>query len=88
MIRSMTGSEVKYRQVWIDKSGDMGSFYITGPNKKTKKAQQQAKQAEKMKEQREKLKELLGELNNGSRTPEEAAYRKGVLKLISVDYRA
>lgn len=41
-----------------------------------------------MKEQREKLKELLGELNNGSRNPEEAAYRKGVLKLISVDYRA
>ena len=32
MIKSMTGSEVKYRQVWIDKDGNMGSMCVTGPS--------------------------------------------------------
>ena len=38
MIKSMTGSEVKYRQVWIDKEGNIGSMVITGPSEEQKKA--------------------------------------------------
>lgn len=38
MIKSMTSSEVKYRQVWIDKDGNMGSMVITGPSEEQKKA--------------------------------------------------
>lgn len=37
MIKSTTGSEVKYRQVWIDKDGNMGSMCITGPSEDQKK---------------------------------------------------
>lgn len=37
MIKSMTGSDVKYRQVWIDKDGNMGSMCITGPSESQKK---------------------------------------------------
>ena len=37
MIKSMTGSEVKYRQVWIDKDGNMGSMVITGPSEEQKR---------------------------------------------------
>lgn len=37
MIKSITGSEVKYRQVWIDKDGNMGSMCITGPSEEQKK---------------------------------------------------
>ena len=37
MIKSMTGSEVKYRQIWIDKDGNMGSMCITGPSEEQKK---------------------------------------------------
>ncbi|MFR7904051.1 MAG: DUF6033 family protein [Eshraghiella crossota] len=36
MIKSMTGSEVKYRQIWIDKDGNMGSMVITGPSEEQK----------------------------------------------------
>ena len=43
MIKSMTGSEVKYRQVWIDKDGNMGSMVITGPSEKQKKADEDRK---------------------------------------------
>lgn len=37
MIKSMTSSEVKYRQVWIDKDGNMGSMVITGPSEEQKR---------------------------------------------------
>ena len=56
MIKSMTGSEVKYRQVWIDKDGNMGSMVITGPSEEQKKADEDRK-IEKKKENEQKLAE-------------------------------
>ena len=56
MIKSMTGSEVKYRQVWIDKDGNMGSMVITGPSEEQKKADEERK-IEKKKENEQKLAE-------------------------------
>mgnify|MGYP002509504132 CR=1 FL=1 len=56
MIKSMTGSEVKYRQVWIDKDGNMGSMCITGPSDAQKKADEDRKIEEK-KENQKKLAE-------------------------------
>lgn len=40
MIKAMTGSEVQYRQVWIDENGNMGSFSISGPSKEQKRAEE------------------------------------------------
>ena len=56
MIKSMTGSEVKYRQIWIDKDGNMGSMVITGPSEEQKKADEERK-IEKKKENEQKLAE-------------------------------
>ena len=56
MIKSMTGSEVKYRQIWIDKDGNMGSMVITGPSEEQKKADEDRK-IEKKKENEQKLAE-------------------------------
>ena len=39
----MTGSEVKYRQIWIDKDGNMGSMVITGPSEEQKRAYEDRK---------------------------------------------
>ena len=47
MIKSMTGSEVKYRQVWIDDEGNMGSMCITGPSEAQKKENEDKKIEEK-----------------------------------------
>lgn len=47
MIKSMTGSEVKYRQVWIDKDGNMGSMCVTGPSEKQKKIDDEKKKNKK-----------------------------------------
>lgn len=47
MIKSMTGSEVKYRQVWIDKDGNMGSMCITGPSEAQKNKNEDKKTEEK-----------------------------------------
>ena len=47
MIKAMTGSEVKYRQVWIDEDGNMGSMVITGPSDEQKKADEERKAEEK-----------------------------------------
>lgn len=55
MIKSMTGSEVKYRQVWIDKDGNMGSMCITGPSDAQKKRDEDKKIEEK--KEKEKLAE-------------------------------
>lgn len=44
MIKSMTGNEVKYRQVWIDENENMGSFSISGPSEKQKKLDAQRKE--------------------------------------------
>lgn len=33
MIKGVTGSNVKYRQVWIDEEGNMGSLCVTEPDK-------------------------------------------------------
>ena len=41
MIKSITGSEVKYRQVWIDEDGNMGSMCITGPSEAQKKKEEE-----------------------------------------------
>ena len=56
MIKSMTGSEVKYRQIWIDKDGNMGSMVITGPSEEQKRADEDRK-IEKKKENEQKLAE-------------------------------
>ena len=56
----MTGSEVKYRQVWIDKDGNMGSMVITGPSEEQKKADEDRK-IEKKKENEQKLAERRAE---------------------------
>ena len=56
MIKSMTGSEVKYRQIWIDKDGNMGSMVITGPSEEQKRAYEDRK-IEKKKENEQKLAE-------------------------------
>lgn len=47
MIKSMTGSEVKYRQVWIDKDGNMGSMCVTGPSEEQQKKNEDKKTEEK-----------------------------------------
>lgn len=68
MIKSMTGSDVKYRQVWIDKDGNMGSMCITGPSegqkkndadKKIKEKKDYEKILAKRKAERKKNKEIL-----------------------------
>ena len=64
MIKSMTGSEVKYRQVWIDKDGNMGTMVITGPSEEQKKADEDRK-IEKKKENEQNLQN--GELKEKSR---------------------
>lgn len=56
MIKSMTGSEVKYRQVWIDDEGNMGSMCITGPSEAQKRKYEDKKTEEK-KEYEKKLAE-------------------------------
>lgn len=56
MIKSMTGSEVKYRQVWIDDEGNMGSMCITGPSEAQKK-ENEDKKIEEKKEYEKKLAE-------------------------------
>lgn len=64
MIHAMTGSEVKYRQVWIDEDGNMGSLCVTGPSEEQKKAeaekkaQQKEDQEEMIKRRREKKEEF------------------------------
>ena len=60
MIKSMTGSEVKYRQIWIDKDGNMGSMVITGPSEEQKRAYEDRK-IEKKKENEKKLVERRAE---------------------------
>ena len=60
MIKSMTGSEVKYRQIWIDKDGNMGSMVITGPSEGQKRAYEDRK-IEKKKENEQKLAERRAE---------------------------
>ena len=60
MIKSMTGSEVKYRQIWIDKDGNMGSMVITGPSEEQKRAYEDRK-IEKKKENEQKLVERRAE---------------------------
>ena len=56
MIKSMTGSEVKYRQVWIDDEGNMGSMCIKGPSEAQKK-ENEDKKIEEKKEYEKKLAE-------------------------------
>ncbi len=69
MIKSMTGNEVKYRQVWIDENGNMGSFSISGPSetqqkkdadiKIEKRKLEEKRQAKK--EEKERLEKIVGE---------------------------
>lgn len=64
MIKSMTGNEVKYRQVWIDENGNMGSFSISGPSEKHERIDKERKEKtqedfeERLRKKREKSKEL------------------------------
>lgn len=72
MIKSMTGNEVKYRQVWIDENGNMGSFSISGPSEKQKQIDQKRREneqekfeerLEKAREKRKQLEEKTAEVN-------------------------
>lgn len=54
MIKAMTGSEVKYRQVWIDEDGNMGSMCITGPSEEQEKDDEDKKEYEKILAERRK----------------------------------
>lgn len=76
MIKAMTGSEVKYRAVWIDENGNMGSMCVTGPGEAQKKAheaekaegkEQQEKIIAKRKEKKEEIDKLYEEYLNGKR---------------------
>ena len=60
-IKSMTGNEVKYRQVWIDENGNMGSFSISGPSERQQKMDAKRKEYEKkaFEERLEKAREKL-----------------------------
>lgn len=94
MIHALTGSEVKYRQVWIDEDGNMGSLCITGPSEETKRAEKQIKkeaqeeQEERIKERREKYREFSERLEKKSKTPAESAYMDSILQLMMVDCKA
>lgn len=71
MIKSMTGSEVKYRQVWIDDEGNMGSMCITGPSEAQKKENEDNKIEEKKEYEKElaerRIKKEYEERLNGKR---------------------
>lgn len=64
MVRAITGSEVKYRQTWIDENGNMGSFCVTGPTEEQEKIYEKQKEEEQesfekiQEERREKQREL------------------------------
>ncbi len=94
MIHALTGSEVKYRQVWIDEDGNMGSFCITGPSEETKKAEEVKKKEEqeefeeRIQERREKYREFSERLEKGSEGLAESVYMDSILKAMSVDYKA
>lgn len=94
MIHALTGSEVKYRQVWIDEDGNMGSFCITGPSEQTKKAEEQAKREKqdmyekRIKEQKEKYQELEERLERRRKDSMESAYLDSIRRTITVNYRA
>lgn len=93
MIHALTGSEVKYRQVWIDEDGNMGSFCITGPSEEKKKTEEKEKKAEqkeyqdRIKERREKSREFLERLEKEEKGSAESAYMESIRKLMSVDYQ-
>lgn len=94
IIHALTGSEVKYRQVWIDEDGNMGSFCITGPSDETKKAHEQAKKEkqeeaeERIKIRREKFQEFSERLERRSKGEMETAYINSILQQMKVDYMA
>lgn len=94
IIHALTGSEVKYRQVWIDEDGNMGSFCITGPSDETKKAHEQAKKEkqeeaeERIKIRREKFQEFSERLEKRSKGEMETAYINSILQQMKVDYMA
>lgn len=71
LIKSMTGSEVKYRQVWIDDEGNMGSMCITGPSEAQKKENEDNKIEEKKEYEKElaerRVKKEYEEWLNGKR---------------------
>lgn len=93
MIKAMTGSEVQYRQVWIDENGDMGSFVITGPSQGQKKAEEMknkekeenADRIEKQKEERLRFEKWLKKENGEFEIYQ--MNRKEIGKLIKLDTR-
>ena len=93
MIKAMTGSEVQYRQVWIDENGDMGSFVITGPSQEQKKAEEiknkekeeNADRIEKKKEERIRFEKWLKKENGEFEIYQ--MNREEIGKLIKLDTR-
>lgn len=80
-IKAMTGNEVKYRQVWIDENGNMGSFSISGPSEKQQKMDAQRKENEKrafeerLEKAREKSKENAVQFRRKIREKREASHK-------------
>lgn len=80
-IKAMTGNEVKYRQVWIDENGNMGSFSISGPSEKQQKMDAQRKENEKrafeerLEKAREKSKENAAQLEERLEKKREASHK-------------
>ena len=75
MIKSMTGSEVKYRQVWIDKDGNMGLHGYYRDQAKNKEKADEDRKIEKKKENEQKL-ARTAELKEKSKKREENSGRK------------
>ena len=80
-IKGITGNEVKYRQVWIDENGNMGSFSISGPSKKQQKIDAQRKEneqktfEERLEKAREKSKEKAAQLEERIEKRKAASYK-------------
>lgn len=80
-IKAMTGNEVKYRQVWIDENGNMGSFSISGPSENQQKMDAQRKENEKkafeerLEKAREKSKENAAQLEERLEKKREASLK-------------
>lgn len=80
-IKAMTGNEVKYRQVWIDENGNMGSFSISGPSEAQKKMDARRKENEKkafeerLETAREKTKENAAQLEERLEKKREASHK-------------
>jgi len=89
-IKAMTGNEVKYRQVWIDENGNMGSFSISGPSEAQKKMDTWRKENEKkafeerLETAREKTKENAAQLEERLEKKREASHKADTNRTMTI----